>query len=216
MKLSDAGRRLLSVLALTAILIVWAWFSLQGQLLSFDRWGLLLFRNENLQPLGRDVIVHAVIFITRAGDGITLLVLSMPVLIWLFSRGYIKLCTDGALAIIGLFLLTPVLKTLFGRPRPDLLEHLVHVSGNSFPSGHALRSVGVYLVLALLFSNFVSDRVKPFLFTAAIMIAVCVGLSRVYLGVHWPSDIIAAWIAAAGWLVFWWDRLRLKGSVKSQ
>jgi undecaprenyl-diphosphatase len=197
----------LTVLVFLSMLAGWAWLSMQEPLQSFDRWAMLLFRDEHQQPIGGDATVTAVLFITRAGDGTTLFVLSLAMLIQLFRKGHRMLCMNGALAVIGLYLLSPVLKILFARPRPDLLEHLVRVSGNSFPSGHALRSAGVYLVLALLMSNVVGGRTKPFLVSAAIMISTCVALSRVYLGVHWPSDIIAGWIIAAGWLAFWWDRL---------
>jgi len=98
-----------------------------------------------------------------------------------------------------------MLKEVFGRDRPDLAYRAVEVVNPSFPSGHAMLSAVVYLTLGVLIVRFTDRRsVKVYALTAAIVITVLVGLSRVYLGVHWPSDVLAGWCVGATWALLWW------------
>jgi len=209
--LPGTARNVIPASLLFVTFLVWTWLTLTGRLAGFDYRGLLLFRDEHLLPASSDAVADLVILITHLGDGITLLLLSLPALGWLFCKGHRRLCGIGTMAIGGLFLISPVLKPLFGRARPDLVEHLVQVSSHSYPSGHALRSAGIYLILILLWSNFAPAGAKPVLLAAGVTVAIAVGLSRIYLGVHWPTDIIAGWIIAASWVVLWRHGLRQVG-----
>lgn len=97
-------------------------------------------------------------------------------------------------------LLAGLLKLAFARPRPEFVAHLVDASGASFPSGHAMNSAVVYLTLGALLARAERRRlVRLYLIGAAILLAVLVGVSRVYLGVHWPSDVVAGWCVGAAW-----------------
>jgi undecaprenyl-diphosphatase len=108
-------------------------------------------------------------------------------------------------SIISGTLLISLLKLGFDRPRPDLVDHLTHASSSSFPSGHAASSALVYLTLGLLLAQAESHkRLKVFLIASAIFISILVGCSRVYLGVHWPSDVVAGWGFGAAWAILWW------------
>ncbi|WP_426959868.1 phosphatase PAP2 family protein [Muricoccus radiodurans] len=95
-----------------------------------------------------------------------------------------------------------LLKIGYDRPRPDLVPHAVEVYTASFPSGHAMLSAVTYLTLgALLMRVQPSRRVRSFVLGMAILTTLMVGISRVYLGVHWPTDVMAGWCFGAGWAV---------------
>lgn len=109
------------------------------------------------------------------------------------------------LATVSGAVLSTLLKIGFDRPRPDLIPHLTHAYSTSFPSGHAMVSAVVYMTLGALLAREVSGLwSKVYIMTVAIIITGLVGFSRVYLGVHWPSDIIAGWAAGASWAVLCW------------
>jgi undecaprenyl-diphosphatase len=106
------------------------------------------------------------------------------------------------LAIAGGGLAGNLLKWLFVRARPDLVPHLVSVNSASFPSAHAMNSAVTYLTLGVLLSRSQADRrVKAYLIGMALFLTLIVGFSRVYLGVHWPTDVIAGWAVGAAWAI---------------
>jgi undecaprenyl-diphosphatase len=103
-------------------------------------------------------------------------------------------------ATIGGAMLSTTLKSFFQRPRPDLVAHLVDVTSTSFPSGHAMNSAVVYLTLGALLARTQKDRrTRIFILSVAIALTLIIGTSRVYLGVHWPSDVLAGWAVGATW-----------------
>lgn len=105
-----------------------------------------------------------------------------------------------AVAISAGAILSFTIKAIFERPRPEIVPHLVEVSSTSFPSGHAMNSSIVYLTLAVLLARSMdSRRVQVYLIGTAIALALMIGCTRVYLGVHWPSDVLAGWTVGAGW-----------------
>lgn len=105
-------------------------------------------------------------------------------------------------ATLGGLALSSALKWGFDRPRPDLVEHGSHVVTASFPSGHSMLSSAVYLTLGLLITRFTRHPgAKVFAVTFAVVLTFLVGLSRVFLGVHWPTDVIAGWAGGATWAV---------------
>lgn len=114
----------------------------------------------------------------------------------------------AAATLSGSWVVT-VLKTQFGRERPGIVDHLVAASGMSFPSGHAANSAVVYLTIAALVSQVVAQRAAR---NAAIALAVLlvgmIGATRVYLGVHWPSDVLAGWSFGTLWAIGWWQLAR--------
>lgn len=97
------------------------------------------------------------------------------------------------------------LKALFARTRPDVVDHLVTVGGASFPSGHSANSAIVYLTLAGLLTQVVRGRAtRRYFQAAALALVAAIGTSRVYLGVHWPSDVLAGWSFGMLWALGWW------------
>ena len=105
---------------------------------------------------------------------------------------------SGALAVRGL-------KALFARTRPDIVDHLVAVSGASFPSGHSANSAVVYLTLAGLLAQVARGAaIRRYVLAAAVLLVGAIGASRVDLGVHWPSDVLAGWSFGTLWALGWW------------
>lgn len=114
-----------------------------------------------------------------------------------------------AAAVGGGVLPSNLLKFTFERPRPDLVPHVAHVFTTSFPSGHATLSAITYLTMgALLASLHDSFRFKVYFISLAILLTVAVGISRIYLGVHYPTDVLAGWCVGAAWAAFCWTIFR--------
>ena len=108
-------------------------------------------------------------------------------------------------SIAGAALLSSGIKLGFERPRPDLVPHGVEVYTASFPSGHATGAAATYLTLGALLARFQSRRrLKVYLLSLAVLLTVLIGLSRLYLGVHWPSDVLAGWTLGASWALLCW------------
>jgi undecaprenyl-diphosphatase len=103
------------------------------------------------------------------------------------------------------------LKLLFSRPRPDLVPHAVEVTTASLPSGHALLAMAMYLSFAALIPGATSARpVRLYLLVVAVLLALLIGASRIYLGVHWPSDVLAGWAIGGAWAaLIWWASQRI-------
>ncbi len=102
-------------------------------------------------------------------------------------------------------LASSLLKGLFERARPSVVPHLSHVATSSFPSGHSMLSAVVYLTLGALLGRFVESRVlKAYFLFVALTLTALVGISRVYMGVHFPTDVLAGWSAGLAWAVLCW------------
>ena len=110
-----------------------------------------------------------------------------------------------AASIVGASILNASLKSLLHRPRPELVPHLANVSNASFPSGHAMISAAIYLTIGAMMAETQPSRsARIFLMSFAGVLVLLIGASRIYLGVHWPSDVLAGWCLGTVWalLVF--------------
>jgi undecaprenyl-diphosphatase len=102
-------------------------------------------------------------------------------------------------------LLTAGLKGFFHRDRPNAVPHLTDALFKSYPSGHSMMSSVVYLTLAVLLARTMKRRpAKIYLVSAALFLSFLVGLSRVYLGVHYPTDVVAGWAGGTAWALLCW------------
>jgi undecaprenyl-diphosphatase len=139
--------------------------------------------------------------------------------------GYLLICRKyGALALLlaatlGGLLLSTVLKERFDRPRPAVVPHKSLVMTSSFPSGHSLNSAVVYLTLGSLLAGLCRQRrLKFYFFSVALLLTFLVGVSRVYMGVHYPTDVLAGWCAGLAWALLCTlvaRRLRRRGLVET-
>ena len=186
----------------------------EGESFFYDRWLLLALRHaDDLSvPIGPAWLKRAVIDFTGFGDvtGLTLAtVIAAGYLI--AARRYRTALFLSAAAISG-SIIGDLLKTFFARPRPDVVPHLVQVTNLSFPSGHALNSAVIYLTIGLILARSATDRrVRRYIHGVAIFMTTGLGLSRIYLGVQYPSDVLAGWLAGAAFATLIWTlALRLE------
>lgn len=180
---------------------------LDGATLPLDERILLAMRNplDLSDPIGPGWVAEMARDVTALG-GVTVLVALVAI-----SAGYLLLARKyrSALFMVAAVasgqLLSSLLKIAIGRPRPDLISHESIVYTASFPSGHAMMAAVTYLTLAVMLARAQPQlRLKAYLFIVAVLITVAVGISRVYVGVHWPSDVLAGWTAGAAWASFCW------------
>ena len=174
----------------------------EGDTMAFDRLLLQELRSaaDPGVPAGPAWLHKAMVDFTALGGGPVLTLITVLAAGYLLARrkAWLALALTALTAAGGL--LNSVLKYSFVRPRPDIVPHLVDVSSASFPSAHALNSAMVYLTLGVLLASAEpSWRVRIFLMSAAILLTLVVGISRVYLGVHWPTDVLAGWSVGALW-----------------
>lgn len=184
----------------------------EGETHAFDRDLLLVLRTAGNPgiPLGPWWLEIAFRDITSLG-GTTIIVLITTLVLGflLLDRNY-PTAILVFVSICGGFLVSTVLKNIIGRPRPDLVSHLVDVQTLSFPSGHATLSAVTYLTLgALLSRNQRKPIIRVFFMAAAIMMTLLIGASRVYLGVHWPTDVLAGWAIGSAWAMFSWSAVSM-------
>lgn len=192
----------------------------EGSTAALDEALLLLFRNplDRSDPLGPPWLQEMMRDFTALG-GVG--VLSMIVLA---ACGYLMLLRKKRaavavlLAVAGGVLISQLIKAGIDRPRPDLVPHGSHVSTASFPSGHSMMAATVYLTLAVMLARVQPRwRSRSYLIGCAILIVMLVGVSRVYLGVHWPTDVLAGWSVGAGWAIGCWGAtlwLQRRGAVE--
>jgi membrane-associated phospholipid phosphatase len=105
-------------------------------------------------------------------------------------------------SVVGAAIAVAIVKHAVGRPRPALPDRLATASGAAFPSGHAAQSIACYGALAVVLVTAArSNRLRAFAIAGAVVVAFAIGASRIYLGVHWLSDVVGGWLLAAGWLL---------------
>lgn len=156
-------------------------------------------------PLGPQWLEEVARDLTALGSVAVLALVTVGVLVYLLLARHIRAAGFTLAAMGGGMLLTNLLKLGFGRPRPDLVPHEAVVYTASFPSGHAMMAAIAYLTLAAMLSR-VERRwhIKAYLLLAAVCVTAVVGISRVYLGVHWPTDVLAGWAIGASWAALCW------------
>jgi undecaprenyl-diphosphatase len=192
----------------------------EGETHAVDRALLLALRDpaNPANPLGPSWLEEAARDVTGLGGYTILTFLTVA------AVGYLVMVRKNGAALLviaavaGGMMLSTGLKLGFERPRPDLVPYGTRVYTASFPSGHAMLSAVVYLTLGALMARMQQRRrVKTLILGLAVFLALLVGVSRVYLGVHWPSDVLAGWCVGAAWAALCWFvalQLQRRGQVE--
>ena len=193
----------------------------EGATLAFDNYVMFAFRSsaDNFSsPIGPIWVQEMARDVTSLGSFAVLGLLLVAVV------GYLFLARKRASALLvlaavgGGVALNSLLKFEFARPRPDLFVPAAKVFTASFPSGHAALSAITYMTLAALLSRTIQSRLLRHYFVAvAIILTFLIGLSRVYLGVHYPTDVLAGWCVGSAWALACWTtmtRLQRRGVVE--
>jgi undecaprenyl-diphosphatase len=180
---------------------------LEGDTMRFDRYLLMALRASDVpdNPLGAAWVEEMFRDFTALGGIGVLSLLTLASAGYLWLQGLRRVALFVLSAILGGLLLSLALKSGFDRPRPDLVSYGATVYTSSFPSGHSMLSAVVYLTGgALLAVVHATRRVRGYLIGCSVLATLLVGISRVYLGVHWPSDVLAGWAAGAAWAAACW------------
>jgi undecaprenyl-diphosphatase len=192
----------------------------EGETHALDSRLLLALRDpqDPANPLGPTWLEESARDITGLGGHAILTLMTLAAVIYLLMAGKRGAAVLVVAAIAGGMLLSTGLKLGFERPRPDLVPHATRVYTASFPSGHAMLSAITYLTLGALLTRVQKRRrIRAFIMGLAVALTLLVGISRVYLGVHWPSDVLAGWSVGAAWASLCWFvalQLQRRGQVE--
>jgi undecaprenyl-diphosphatase len=198
--------------ALVVVLGTWAFIKLadevkEGATRSFDDWAIHALRRPDNPaiPIGPRWLPDVMRDITALGGFAILTLVIVGVSGFLLLRRKYHAMWLILIAVIGGELLSTGLKHLIGRPRPPAIGRLVDVHNPSFPSGHSMLSAIVYLTLGAVLARLITDwPSRIYCLIVALLITFLVGISRVYLGAHYPTDVLAGWTAGLVWAVLCW------------
>jgi undecaprenyl-diphosphatase len=173
----------------------------EGESQRFDEWTLRALRGpDGTSPIGPRWFVHVARDFTALGSA------AVITLVTIGATGFLALTRKwGALALVialvaGGAIASTLLKRAFDRARPELSLHLAEVNSLSFPSGHSMLAAVTYFTLGALLARTTADRrIKAYFLTSAALLALIIGATRIYLGVHFPTDVLAGWCAGMAW-----------------
>lgn len=167
---------------------------LERETFAFDEI-ILLWVSQFTTP----VLNQAMLTVTRLGDPQVVVPLTCIGFVWLWWKRRWRIAAIFAITCIGGAVLSTGLKLFFQKPRPQLWEPLITETSHSFPSGHALGSMVLYGFSAYL----LAQRFKPqkwVIYGIAVLLIGSIGFSRIYLGVHWPTDVLAGYSIGFLWI----------------
>jgi undecaprenyl-diphosphatase len=166
-----------------------------SELAELDRTVLAAVGNMRTEPLNR-IAVN----ITALGSQTVLWVLTIPALLLLMLNHETRTALYFLTMSAGTGAWTVLAKYAIGRPRPEVIPHLVEMAGESYPSGHTLTAAALYLALAFLACRYAKSwRIRVAWFCIAGVLVLLIGISRIYLGVHYPSDVVSGICLGSAW-----------------
>jgi len=176
--------------------------TMEGETLRFDNAVLAALRSPSnpAVPIGPDWLLPAAQDITALGGTAVIVLLILCVSGYFVLQKKVHTAMFLITSVAGGTAANLILKEFFSRPRPSAVPHLAHFLHASFPSGHTMISAIVYLTLAaMLAKSTTSLRLKFYFLTVGVTISLLIGLSRLFLGVHYPTDVLAGWCGALAW-----------------
>ena len=179
---------------------------IEGDTRGLDIWLMSLFTEAGnpADRVGPDWFEEMVRDVTALGSYAFIIITVLIVGAYLLLVRKADLAALMVSAILGGMAISHLLKEVFDRPRPDI-DHAVRVFTASFPSGHATLSAVTFLTLAALLTRTKARRgVKIYFVSVAVVLTILTGVSRVYLGVHYPSDVLAGWCVGSAWAILCW------------
>jgi len=219
------------LVALIAMLLIvggtWAFIELadevvEGETQTFDERVVRMMRQSRnpADPIGPPWLAEVGRDFTAVGGIAVLALVTGSVVGYHVINRKFRAAAFIFIAIVGGFIASSILKAAFDRPRPDVVPHLSHVMTSSFPSGHSMMAAVVYLTLGALLAGMTKSlRLRLYFITIGVAITALVGVSRVYMGVHYPTDVLAGWSAGLVWATLCWlieRRLQRKGVVEQK
>ena len=184
-----------------------AWLVTNGMTDDIDRTVMLAMRDgaDPDQAWGPVWLRESAAEWTALGGYPILVILVGALVIGFLAAGRRRTALLALASLLAGAALSSGLKLFFSRPRPDLVEHLDRIFTSSFPSAHAMVGTITFLTIAAMLGTvLISRSLRLYIFAVAALIAILVGVSRVYLGVHWPSDVLAGWAAGIAWSGLAW------------
>ena len=206
---------------------VWGFIALadeviEGETSHIDTAILLALRTPGnpVDPLGPPWLEEMMRDFTALGSTAVLTLITIATIGFLVMDKKPRAAFAVGVAVAGGLLISTFVKMGIDRPRPDLVPHGSYVHTASFPSGHSMMAAIVYLTLAAMLARLRPEwRVRIYILLVAVFVVILVGVSRVYLGVHWPTDVLAGWTVGSAWAMICWIvtlRLQRSGNVEPQ
>ena len=205
---------LLSVFLVALLLLLFGLVAdevMEGGTAAFDRSVLMMFRDpaNPATPVGPAWLLEGVRDLTSLGSFVVLGIILTLSVVFLTLSGKRTSASLLLVAVLGGVAVNSLLKIGFARPRPEFIAPTLRVFTPSFPSGHAALSAVTYLTLAaLLARTATTGGLRVFFILAGILLTLAVGISRIYLGVHYPTDVFAGWCVGSAWALISWSLMR--------
>jgi undecaprenyl-diphosphatase len=180
---------------------------IEGDTQAFDTKILQALRNPDdpSKPIGPPWIEESLVDLTAIGGPTVLGLVVLAVIGFLILQTRFRTALFVATTWLSGEIVNSAMKHAFNRPRPTIVPHLREVFSTSFPSGHAMESAIVYLTLGAILMRVAESRLtKVYCLGIAVLLTVLVGASRVYLGVHYPTDVLGGWIIGFVWASICW------------
>jgi len=181
----------------------------EGETQAMDERLFMMFHDADGTPAGPAWLEEVGRDATALGGNTILTLFALAVFGFLAVHRRWKDAAIIAITVITGVIVSLLLKEIFDRPRPDLVPHLSHTVTSSFPSGHSMLAAVTYLTLGVMVAE-MAERKRQILYplVVAIILSVMVGVSRVHVGVHWPTDVLGGWTIGAAWALLCWSSIR--------